>query len=241
VVVDFDANLKIAAWRIIWGKTLHAGQSCVAPDFLLVHKKVKDELLELMKNCILEFFSENPETSSDYSRIVNEKAVLRLAQLIQNETVYFGGDWNTGNRYFSPTIITNVDFESGLMKEEIFGPILPVIDFENMDEVFLKLNSMEKPLAAYYFSDNKKKQNEFIQRTMSGDVAINDTVLHFSNLNLPFGGVGNSGMGAYHGKRSFDVFSYERSVFKTPVFFDNPFRYAPYKKWVIKILSFLMK
>lgn len=241
VVVDKDANLKIAARRIIWGKLLNAGQSCVAPDYLYVHSKVKEELLLLMKKVIEQFFSEHPHANSDFPKIVNEAAIQRLSELLEGTTIYYGGDFDKGIKHFSPTILTDVTADSLVMKEEIFGPILPVLTFENLDEVIEFINSGEKPLSIYYFSENRKKQKEFLQKTYSGDAAINEVVMHFTNLSLPFGGVGYSGMGSYHGKRSFEVFSHERSVIKTTTKLDLPLRYPPYKKWVLKLLRILFR
>ncbi len=241
VIVDKDANLKIAARRIIWGKLLNSGQSCVAPDYLYVHTEVKDKLLLLMKEVIVKFFSENPEENSDFPKIINESAMKRLAGLLEGATVYYGGNFDTNKKYFSPTILTDVTADSPVMKGEVFGPILPVLTFENIDEVVQLVNSREKPLSLYYFSENRKKQKEFLLKTYSGDAGINEVVLHFINLSLPFGGVGYSGMGTYHGKRSFDVFSHERSVMKTTTKLDLPLRYPPYKKWVLKILRILFR
>jgi len=241
VVVDKDTNLKIAARRIIWGKLLNAGQSCVAPDYLFVHSEVSEKLLLLMKQMIEQFFTEHPNTNSDFPKIVNEIAIGRLTKLLDDTNIYYGGNFDKGDKHFSPTILTGVNMESPIMKEEIFGPILPVLTFENIDEVITFINAGEKPLSVYYFSENKKKQKEFLQKTYSGDAAINEVVLHFTNFSLPFGGVGYSGMGSYHGKRSFEVFSHERSVIKTTTKFDLPLRYPPYKKWVLKLLRVLFR
>ena len=241
VVVDKDANLKIAARRIIWGKLLNAGQSCVAPDYLYVHSEVKEKLLLLMKQVIEQFFLEHPHVSNDFPKIVNEAAIQRLSELLKGTNIYYGGCFDKGAKHFSPTILTGVTADSLIMKDEIFGPILPVLTFENLDEVIEFINNGEKPLAIYYFSENRKKQKEFLQKTYSGDAAINEVVMHFTNLSLPFGGVGYSGMGSYHGKRSFEVFSHERSVIKTTTKLDLPLRYPPYKKWILKLLQVLFR
>lgn len=241
VVVDKDANLKVAARRIAWGKLLNAGQSCVAPDYLYVQSEVKDKLLELMVQSIKQFYSEHPHRNGDFTKIVNPQGVQRLSRLLENTTIYYGGNFNDNDNYFSPTILTDVTVESLVMSEEIFGPVLPVLTFEKVEEVFKIMRNTEKPLAAFYFSENRKKQKEFLKETYSGDVMINDVVMHFTNLSLPFGGVGYSGMGSYHGKRSFDVFSHERSVMKTSTFFDLPLRYPPYKKGVLRLMRFLFR
>lgn len=240
VVVDNDANLEVAARRIVWGKLLNAGQSCVAPDYLYVHSAVKEKLLQLMVNSIEQFYSE-PQNNRDFTRIINEAAVQRLAGLTKDVTVFYGGNFSAEKRFVSPTILTGVSNDSAVMQDEIFGPVLPVIEFDELNKVVQKINSGEKPLVAYYFSENRKKQKYFLQNTFSGDAMINDVVIHFSNYSLPFGGVGKSGMGAYHGKRSFDVFSHERSVMKTSTKFDLPLRYPPYPKWISKLLHFILR
>ena len=241
VVVDRDANLKIAARRIIWGKLLNAGQTCVAPDYLFVHSEVKEELLVLMKDAIKQFFTENVEENTDYPKIINDTAVSRLKGLIADSTVYCGGHINQKTNHFAPTILTDVTVESEIMREEIFGPVLPVLTFENTDEVLSFIQNREKPLSIYYFSENRKKQRDFLNKTYSGNAGINDVVLQFVIMNLPFGGVGYSGMGAYHGKRSFDIFSHERSVLKTTTKFDFPLRYPPYKKSILQLIRFLLR
>ncbi len=242
VIVDEDANLEIAARRIIWGKLLNGGQSCVAPDYLFVHESVRDDFTKLLVKSVKELFSEKPEKNGDFTRVINSAAVHRLSELIKGTTIYFGGDFNADKKYFSPTIITDVSIDSQIMKEEIFGPILPVLSFQNIEDVFDTIRKGEKSLAAFYFSESRKKQEDFLQRTYSGDAMINDVVIHFTNLSLPFGGVGYSGMGSYHGKRSFEVFSHEKSVMKTSTKFDLPLRYPPYnKKWVFKLLRLIFR
>lgn len=241
VIVDNDANIETAAKRIIWGKYLNAGQSCVAPDYLFVHEDIKEKLLSFLKQSLEKFYSENPQQSNDFGRIVNGVTVNRLSQLIKNETVLAGGDFDVEDRYFSPTLLTDVKKDSPIMQDEIFGPILPILTFNDLNEVIRFINKKEKPLALYYFSENKKKQKEFLDKTFSGDAGINEVVIHFSNFSLPFGGVGYSGMGSYHGKHSFDTFSHSRSVMKTTTLFDLPLRYAPVGKWVLKMMRILLR
>jgi aldehyde dehydrogenase (NAD+) len=241
VVVDKDANLEIAANRIIWGKFLNAGQSCVAPDYLFVHEEIKDKLLPLLKKAIVQFYTEKPEKSKDFGRIVNEITVERLLNLIKNETIFVGGKSEKRDCYFSPTILTDVTFDSPIMQDEIFGPVLPVLPFIDLNEVISLINRQEKPLALYFFSENKKKQKDFLAKTFSGDAGINEVVIHFTNFSLPFGGVGYSGMGTYHGKHSFDTFSHSRSVMKTTTLFDLPLRYAPSKKWILRVMRVIFK
>jgi len=188
-----------------------------------------------------QFFTENVEENIDYPKIINEAAVLRLKGLIAETQVYCGGYFNQNTKHFAPTILTDVTIEAEIMKEEIFGPILPVLTFENTGEVLDFIQSREKPLSVYYFSEDRKKQNDFLNKTYSGNAGINDVVLQFVIMNLPFGGVGYSGMGAYHGKRSFDIFSHERSVLKTTTKFDFPLRYPPYKKYFLQLIRFLLR
>lgn len=241
VVVDEDANLKTAARRIAWGKFYNTGQSCVSPDYLFIHEKVKDAFLPLLKEALDGFYEKNPRESRHFGRMINESAVQRLTDLLKNENIFLGGEFDSGDRYFSPTILTDVDKSSPVMQDEIFGPVLPVISFNDLKEVVQYLNQKEKPLVVYYFSENRKKQKQFLRNTYSGDASINEVVVHFTNFALPFGGVGYSGTGAYHGKHSFDAFSHSRSVMKTTTWFDIPFRYAPNKKWILRMMRFLMK
>lgn len=240
-IVDKDANLKIAARRIVWGKLLNGGQSCVAPDYLFVHESVKEDFLKLLVQSIQTMYSEIPHKNPEFTRLADAAAVRRLTNLLNDSVVYYGGEFDEENNYFSPTILTDVTVDSAVMKNEIFGPVLPVLSFHELEDVYSFLNKREKPLAAYYFSGNHKKQQDFLRKTASGDAMINDVVIHFTNLSLPFGGVGYSGMGSYHGKRSFEVFSHKRSVMKTSTKFDLPLRYPPYKKWVFNLLKFLFR
>jgi aldehyde dehydrogenase (NAD+) len=194
-----------------------------------------------LREAVEQFFTEQPHSSEDFSGIVNKDAVRRLKSLMEGVSVYYGGEYDEAKRIFSPTILTDVKIESEVMKDEIFGPILPVLGFNELNEVVQYINKGEKPLSVYYFSESKKKQKEFLHHTFSGDAALNDVVMHFTNLSLPFGGVGYSGMGSYHGKRSFDVFSHERSILKTTTILDLPLRYPPYKRSVLKLLKYLFR
>jgi aldehyde dehydrogenase (NAD+) len=239
-VVDRDANLKVAASRIVWGKFLNAGQTCIAPDYLFVHRSVKDELLLLMKQKIVHYFGDNPKVSPDYVRIATVAKTERLAAFLKGANIVAGGEIDMEERYISPTIIDSVTPGDRIMQEEIFGPILPVMEFEVLSEVTDYVNSNAKPLAFYYFSSNKSKQEEMLNQTSSGGGCINEVIMHIANDNLPFGGVGNSGIGHYHGKYSFDVFSHSRSVMKKAVFLDIPVRYAPYRN-KLRILKMLIK
>jgi len=237
-IVDADANLKVAASRITWGKFLNAGQTCIAPDYLFVHASVKDELLQLMSKKITRYFGSIPKESDDFPRIVSEDKTQRLAAFLGGGTVIAGGQVDIKDRYISPTILDNVEPGDAIMQEEIFGPILPVIKFIDISEVITYINSHQKPLALYYFSEDSVKQDEILRKTSSGGVCINDVITHVANPNIPFGGVGNSGMGRYHGRFSFEAFSHQRSVISKSTRIDVPVRYPPYrgKLGILKML-----
>lgn len=228
VIIDKEANLDYAAKRLIWGKFINAGQTCLAPDYLFVHSKVKDKLLKKAKAEIEAMFGSNPLESNDYPRIITEANVERLAALIEGQQVYTGGQIDVAQKYVAPTLLVNVDTESEVMQHEIFGPILPVLEFENLSEVVDFVNNRPKPLALYYFSEDIAKQKHILEDTTSGGACINDVVMHISNPYLPFGGVGSSGIGNYHGKYSFETFSHQKAVMKRWTLFDLPVRYAPY-------------
>jgi aldehyde dehydrogenase (NAD+) len=237
-IIDSDANLELAARRLMWGKLVNAGQTCIAPDYLFVHSQVKDKVLELMKENIHKFFGDDPQKSPDFPRIVNQANVERLQQLMKSGTVYDGGQIDMDDKYVAPTLLTGVKTDSPIMQEEIFGPILPIMEFSNIDEVVNYVNEHPKPLAMYYFSESNSRQKDLLNRTSSGGGCINDTLMHIANHNLPFGGVGNSGMGRYHGKYGFESFSNIRSIIKKSTLLDVPVRYAPYedKIGMIKML-----
>lgn len=227
-IVDKDANLTIASRRIMWGKTINAGQTCVAPDYLFVHTSVKDELMDKMKTALLEMFGNNPQESDFYPRIINEKAMKRLTRLMEKGRIIHGGKVDLDDKYIEPTFIDNLQLDDPVMQEEIFGPILPVFTFENLDEPIHYINSHEKPLAFYFFGKNKTAM-EAVLKTTSGGGCINDTLLHLSNHNLPFGGVGNSGMGHYHGYYSFLAFTHQRAIVSSRNWFDMKVKYVPFK------------
>jgi aldehyde dehydrogenase (NAD+) len=237
-IVDADANLKVAASRIVWGKFLNAGQTCIAPDYLFVHSSVKAELLRLMSKKITQYFGTKPGESADFPRIVNETKTQRLAGFLGKGNIIAGGEVNIQERFVSPTILDNISAGDPVMQEEIFGPILPVMEFGSVREVTDYISSNPKPLALYYFSEDTVKQAELLGKTSSGGACINDVITHVANPNLPFGGVGNSGMGKYHGKFSFDTFSHQRAVIKKSTRVDVPVRYPPYrgKLWILKKL-----
>jgi len=227
-IVDRDVDLNLAAKRIVSGKFINAGQTCIAPDYLLVHHAVKDALLKRMTAHIRHFFGEDPRQSPDYPRIVNERHFQRLAQLIQDGRVVTGGQSDQRELYIAPTILQDIAWEDPIMQAEIFGPILPVIPYENLSEVILKVQTLPRPLALYFFSNNRHKGEKIIKEIPFGGGCINDTLLHFANPYLPFGGTGSSGIGSYHGKISFDTFSHHKSILKRRFRLDLPLRYPPF-------------
>ena len=227
-IVDKDADIEIAARRIAWGKTLNAGQTCIAPDYLLIHRSRENEFVEAFRNALVRLHGNDIKASRHYVRLVNDKAFERVNGYIKNGNIALGGWSDAKERYIEPTLLKDVDPDSPVMQEEIFGPVLPMIPFDERSEVIEFIRKREKPLALYYFG-KVKDGKELIRLTSSGGSCINDTIMHIANENLPFGGVGNSGMGHYHGRLSFDAFSHKRAVVITPTWLDLPFRYMPYR------------
>lgn len=227
-IIDADINLDHAAKRIAWGKFINAGQTCIAPDYLLIDHTIKDAFLTKLTAAIREFFGDEPSQSPDLSRIINQRQFDRLTGLLDNGTPIIGGQTDAATRYIAPTVLDNVTWDSPVMQDEIFGPILPVLTYDQFDQALVQINARPKPLALYLFSRDQTKQQQVLIGTSSGGVCLNDTVLHISVPDLPFGGVGNSGMGNYHGKASFDTFSHYKSVLKKTFLFDLDWRYAPY-------------
>ena len=227
-IIDKDCKLELAARRIVWGKLLNSGQTCVAPDYLYVHKDIEEEFIKKLEEEIKNQFGNNPLESEDYSKMVNEREFNRVLSYIDKEKLVFGGNYNRKTFQIEPTILKNVTWNDPVMEREIFGPIFPILSFENLDEVIRLVNSKDKPLALYYFSEDKNKIEKVLNSTSSGGVTINDTLVHVSSSYLPFGGVGNSGMGEYHGKYSFDLFSNKKGVMNRKTFLDLKIRYAPF-------------
>ncbi|MDU0945953.1 MAG: aldehyde dehydrogenase family protein [Anaerococcus vaginalis] len=240
-IVDESANLKFAAKRIIWGKLLNSGQTCVAPDYLLVHKDVKKELLRLMKQTILEFYGDRALENLDYPRIIDKNSFERLINLMEGQNIYTGGLYNSKTLKIEPTIIDDVDFSNKIMQEEIFGPILPVIEYDDIFKVIEKLKFMDKPLSMYIFSEDKEHIDRLTYDLSSGGVCINDTIMHLTNPNLEFGGVGESGMGGYHGKFGFMNFSNRKSIMIRSNNIDIKIKYPPYSKGQEKIIKKIFK
>lgn len=225
-IIDKDADIEVAAKRVAWGKSLNAGQTCIAPDYLMLHKNIKDKFLSELEKAFRELLGDDPQKSEHFVRIVNDAAFERLKGYLADGEVVFGGKTDKSERYFSPTVLDYVSPDSPVMQEEIFGPIFPVHTFSSLDEVIRFVSMREKPLALYYFGSQGDK---VLKHTTSGGSCINDVIMHIANENVPFGGVGMSGMGSYHHKRTFDVFTHYRSVISTPTWIDLPFRYMPYK------------
>lgn len=228
-IIDETANIKLAAKRITWGKFFNGGQTCIAPDYILIHNSVKQQFIEALRHEIIASYSPNPQESGDFPRIINSNNFLRLVKMLKNEDVIIGGEINEESLYIAPTIIDEPSLESEVMKDEIFGPILPLLSYSTEDdirEIILKYN---KPLSLYVFSTNRRFSKKMIATYSFGGGAINDTVVHFANPKLPFGGVGSSGTGAYHGKHTFYAFSHQKAIVKKGNWLDIPLRYAPYK------------
>jgi len=226
-IVDTDINIEHTAKRITWGKFINAGQTCIAPDYLLVNTKIKSELLSNIKKCILEFYGDAAK-SADYARVINSKHFSRLGEFLKDGKVIIGGETHPDECYIAPTVIDDISLEMPVMQEEIFGPILPVIEYSDLTEAIAIINEKPKPLALYLFSRNKDIQQQVLQATSSGGVCINDTVMQVGVSTLPFGGVGDSGIGKYHGKASFDTFTHYKSVLNRSLNVDFKWRYAPY-------------
>lgn len=235
VIVTDDADIEYSSKKLVWGKFFNAGQSCIAPDYVLVDIKKQEQLLDSLKKQIKILYGKDPRLNKSYSHIVNEAHLNRLKKLLDYGTIIVGGESDITVKYFSPTILTNINLESSLMSEEIFGPILPVIAYNNLDQAIKIINQKPKSLAFYIFSSNSKIQEELIQKVSAGGGCINDVLIHHNSTFLPFGGIGESGIGAYHGKFGFETFSHKKSIFKSNKKFGH-FLYPPYKK---SLLSFL--
>jgi len=229
-LIEESANIDIAAKRIVWGKYLNAGQTCVAPDYILVPKKLQDKLIEKICHYITIFYGADIKASDDYPRIINNRHFDRLKDLIIDSKVAFGGEFKREENFMGPTIMKDVAWSDKVMIDEIFGPILPIIPYESLDEALSGIMNYPKPLAFYVFSENSSKQKEIISKVPFGGGCINDTVIHLANPNLPFGGVGTSGIGSYHGKKSFDTFTHYKSLYQQATLVDIPLRYPPYNE-----------
>ena len=228
-IIDETANISLSAKRIVWGKFVNAGQTCIAPDYVLIHKKVKDEFVNCLRKEIGSAYGENPHESPDYARIINSSNYNRLTKMLENESISIGGKTDASTTYIAPTVIDEPNYlESEVMKDEIFGPILPIISYTEEKQVEAIIDNYAKPLSLYIFSNRKKFIKEILNKFSFGGGTVNDTIIHFVNHRLPFGGVGESGIGAYHGRKSFDIFSHKKAIVKRGNWIDPPIRYAPY-------------
>jgi aldehyde dehydrogenase (NAD+) len=239
-IIDETANINLSARRIVWGKFLNAGQTCIAPDYILIHESVKKPFIEALRKEINLAYSSKPDESNDFARIINTQNFIRLVKMIKNQKAVIGGNFNETELYISPTVIDEPSLDSDLMKGEIFGPILPIISYSNLDDIDKIITKYEKPLSLYLFSNKRSFLEKIIGTYSFGGGAINDTVIHFANPKLPFGGVGLSGMGSYHGKHTFYTFSHKKPIVKKGNWLDLPLRYAPYKG-KSKMIKFFLK
>ena len=238
-IVDETADLKLAAKRIVWGKFLNSGQTCVAPDYILVQNSVKDKLVRYMEKYIRKMFGKDPMQNPDYPKMINEKHFNRVLGLTERAHIVCGGGSDVDMLKIEPTVLDQVTWESPVMQEEIFGPLLPVLTFYDIEEAIQMVNARPRPLALYYFMKDKQREAMMLIQVSYGGGCINDTIVHLATSHMPFGGVGNSGMGGYHGKDSFDTFTHKKSIMKKSVLLDIPIRYAPFKN-KLNILKKLM-
>jgi aldehyde dehydrogenase (NAD+) len=236
-IVDETSNIKIAAKRIVWGKFVNAGQTCVAPDYILVHETVKQKLIDEMKVAIQAMYGAKPHENPDFPKIINEKHFRRLLSLMEGEKIVMGGASNPATLQIEPTLLDDVKWDVPVMGEEIFGPIMPILTYANIESAIKMINDRPKPLAAYLFTSNKKTERYFLQNVSFGGGCINDTIVHLSVPRLPFGGVGASGMGCYHGKAGFDAFTHYRSILHKSKLIDIPLRYPPYTDFALKLVK----
>ena len=240
-IIHSDANMKIATNRIVYGRFMNAGQTCVAPDYVMVHQSIKEEFLKKIKQRIINLYGDDASLSPDFGRIVNEQHHSRITGLIDQDKVIVGGQFNKTDRYIAPTVMKNVTLNDKIMKEEIFGPILPVIEYDGFDEVFNIIDKLpQHPLACYIFSESKTVQDELISRIQFGGGCVNHCIQHLANPNLPFGGVGKSGIGSYHGFNGFERFSHKKSILKAASWLDLSLIYPPYQR-KIKSIRRIMK
>lgn len=240
-IVEQDANLSIAAKRIVWGKFFNAGQTCVAPDYLLVHHSIKRNFTRHLVKATVELFGDAPEISPYFGRLIDETHVKQMVQLLQRQNVIIGGAYSYKNRYMAPTIVDNVDWDNSLMEDEIFGPILPILTYEHLEDALNGIWRLPKSLALYLFTQNKHVQKKVFSECTFGGGCINDTLLHFSSPYLPVGGVGSSGIGRYRNRESFVAFSNQKTILTTPHFPNLKLRYPPFPKWKWKLIKRLMR
>jgi len=240
-IVDRNVPIELTARRIVWGKFLNAGQTCVAPDYVLVHEDDKLALVEAMRKHIKKFYGKDPSKSKDFGRIINQQHFDRLAGLLEGSRVAIGGQNDREQRFIAPTVISPVSWNDPIMQDEIFGPLLPVLTYKTLDEVIRKVQERPRPLALYIFSEDKEVQQDLASCLPYGGGCINDTLIHLASPHLPFGGSGPSGLGAYHGRYSFETFSHRKALMQRPLKMDMPLRYPPYPKWKSSVVRKIMK
>ena len=241
-IIDSSAKIRLAAKRVVFGKYLNCGQTCVAPDYILCHKDIKDEFVKEVKIQIEKQYGKNPLENSDYGKIINQKHFERVSSLINAEKVVHGGKTNPQTQQIEPTVLDNVTCDDAVMQEEIFGPIMPILTYENLDQVIADLQKKQKPLALYFFSQNKNNIKAVTEKVSYGGGCINDTIIHLATSEMGFGGVGESGMGSYHGKTGFDAFSHTKSIVDKKTWMDLPMRYQPYDRKINgKLLKMFLK
>ena len=240
-IVDQTADIRLAARRIVFGKYLNCGQTCVAPDYVYCHRSVKDQLIKEVQKQIRRQYGKQPLHSSDYGKIINEKHFNRILGLIDEKKVVHGGGSDRSTLRIEPTVMDNVTFSDAVMQEEIFGPVMPILVFDSLDEVIRRINSMPHPLALYIFTSDKKTARKVTARCSFGGGCINDTIIHLATSEMGFGGFGESGMGAYHGKTGFDTFTHYKSIVDKKTWIDLPMRYQPYRKGAEKLVRFFLK
>ena len=238
-IVESDADLKVAAKRIVMGKFLNAGQTCIAPDYILVKESVKEKLLNELSETIEQFYTADPSASYDYGKIINQKRFQKLTSFLSEGTIFYGGKTDESKLYIQPTILTDITLADSVMKEEIFGPILPVLTFTTTDDAINIVRENNSPLSFYLFTKNKSIEADWLRRTTFGGGCINNTVYHFANLNMPFGGIGNSGIGSYHGRKTFEIFSHAKPVLKTGTWLDPGIKYPPLKGKINLLKKFI--
>jgi len=239
-IIEADADIAVTARRITLGKWINAGQTCIAPDYLLVHESVKEKLIIAIRNCINEFYTADASTSYDYSRIINKQRFDKLVSYLSDGNIIYGGDHDASQRYIGPTLMDEITLKTPIMQEEIFGPILPVLSYSDIEQAMEIVGQNPDPLALYIFTRNQRVADQWISKTAFGGGCINNTAYHFTNYNLPFGGVRSSGIGVYHGKYGFDLFSREKGMLNTPLWFDPKIKYPTFKgklrlfKWIFR-------
>lgn len=240
-IIDKTANIDTCVKNIVWGKTLNSGQTCVAPDYIIINENIKEEFINKVKYYIKKFYGKEPIKSEDYTKIINKDNFKRILKLIENENIIFGGKYDENELKIEPTLIYNPSLSSNIMKEEIFAPVLPILTYKSEEEIYKIISKNKNPLAMYIFTKDKKFANKMVRNIKFGGCGINTTILHISNHNLPFGGVGNSGMGKYHGKYSFETFSHTSGVLDYTYAFDSNIKYKPFEnlKKFKKIIKFL--